>query len=345
MTQTILVTGASGYIAKHIVADLLNAGFTVRGTLRRLDRSDEVRAAVAPATGAGALDRLSFVALDLTADTGWAEAMAGVDAVLHTASPFPLVQPKDEAALIDPAVDGALRALRAAKAAGVPRVVLTASVAGVMGGAAVGRGRPAGGATWTEADWTDTADAAVTAYAKSKTLAERAAWDYVAKEAPQIALTTINPALVIGPPLDVHYGTSIRVVERIVKAADPMVPNVGFCLVDVRDVARMHVAALGLPATEGQRIIASDRFMWFGDMAQVLKAGLPGRKIVTRKAPDLMIRALGLFDPSVRTILPSLGRRDVFSGDLAKGLFGVGFRDTRESLVETARFLIDSGRV
>ena len=340
MPQTILVTGASGYIAKYIVAGLLNAGHTVRGTLRRLDRGQEVRDAVAPLlTDAGAQDRLSFAALDLGQDAGWAEAMAGVDALMHTASPFPMAQPRDEAEVIRPAVDGALRALRAAHAAGVRRVVMTSSSVAVTG-----QPLPPGKAAHDEDDWTDPTAASANPYARSKTLAERAAWDFVRDTAPGMALTTINPVFVIGPPLDAHYGTSIAVVERLLRGRDPMLPNFGFPCVDVRDVAQAHVAALDTPASAGQRIIAADRFLWFPEMAQILKEAFPGRKIVTRKAPDLVVRFLALFDPAIRTVVPMLGQRDEVNAARAKALLGLDFRDTRASLRETAAWLIDNGR-
>ncbi|SMY06484.1 SDR family oxidoreductase [Flavimaricola marinus] len=337
MTQTILLTGASGYIGKHIAAQLLNAGYAVRGSVRRLDRADEVRAAVSPVlTDPASLERLSFVALDLTRDDGWTQAMEGVDAVLHTASPFPLAQPKDEEELIRPAVDGALRALRAAHAAGVRRVVLTSSVAAVMGAGGAGDSR------FDESDWTDPTDPDVAAYSRSKTLAEKAAWDFVANEAPEIALTTINPSLVIGPPLDRHYGSSISVVERMLRAKDPALPNMGFPSVDVRDVAKLHVDALSTPASEGKRVIASEQFMWFVEMAETLKDAYPDRKIVTRRAPNFMIRLIALFDPAIRSILPSLGKRQDVSGDRARNLFGMTFLDSRQSLRDTASFLIQN---
>ena len=204
MTRQVLITGISGFIAKHIALKFLTAGHSVRGTVRRLDRGDEVRAALAPHLDAGALRRLTFVVCDLEQDAGWPEAMAGIEVLVHTASPFPITQPKDEQDLIRPAVAGTLRALTAARAAGVKRVVLTSSAVAVLDGS---------DAPQDEANWCNLAARHVSAYAKSKTLAERSAWDFV--KAAGMALTTINPGFVLGPPLDKHYGSSVGVVRRI----------------------------------------------------------------------------------------------------------------------------------
>ena len=341
MTQTILVTGATGFIAKHIVLQLLNAGHSVVGSARSLDRAAELRAAVDPhLTDPAALDRLRVVALDLTRDDGWAEAMQGVDAVMHTASPFPMVQPDDEAEVIRPAVDGAVRALRAASAAGVGRVVLTSSVVAVTN-----TDLPAGRTAHTEDDWTDLDHPATNAYGRSKTLAERAAWEFVRDEAPGMALTVINPALVLGPPLDGTYGTSVGVVERLLHAKDPMLPRVGFSVVDVRDIAAMHVAALERPDTAGKRYIGAESFVWFHEVAAVLKQAHPERRIVTRIAPGLVIRALALFDPAIRSILPGLGKRSDISGQRAREELGIAFIPADETVRATAAWLIAAGKV
>lgn len=334
---TVFVTGATGFIAKHVVLQLLEAGYAVRGSVRAPDRADEVRNAIAPhlKDAAASMDRLDFVTLDLTRDDGWAEALAGCDALLHTASPFPMSQPKDEAHVIRPAVEGALRALRAAQAAGVGRVVMTSSVVAVEG-----TDLPRGRNEYTEEDWTETDRATTTAYAKSKTLAERAAWDFSKSRAPDMALTTINPALVLGPPLDRHYGTSIAVVERILRARDPMLPRFGFSVVDVRDVAAAHVRALQRDASIGQRIILADRFMWVRDMAEILKVAHPDRKIVTRRAPDFAVRGLAVFDRAVASIVPSLGKSWSFSRTRAEDVLGIEFMPAEGAVRASADWLI-----
>lgn len=342
MTQTVLLTGASGYIAKHVAVALLNRGYNVRGSVRAMSRADEVRDAVKSmlADPSDLEDRLTFVSLDLGSDDGWDAALQGVDALVHTASPFPLEQPRDEDELIRPAVDGTLRALRAAQRARVSRVVMTSSVVAISPGYL-----PEGKVAHTEDDWTDILDPNVSPYGKSKTLAEKAAWDFVAEEASGIALTTINPSLVIGPPLDRNYGTSVSLIERLLAAKDPMLPNICFGCVDVRDVAAMHVLALDKPETAGERFIASDRTMTFVEIAKALKAGLPDRKIVARQAPGFVIRLLARFDKSIKTILPILDKRDAFSNAKARDQLGITFRDTRNSMVETAQTLLKNGWV
>ncbi|MCX7889657.1 MAG: NAD-dependent epimerase/dehydratase family protein [Rhodobacteraceae bacterium] len=339
MSQTVLLTGASGFIAKHIVLRLLERGHRVRGSLRSAARAGEVRAAVAPhLTDPAALDRLSFVVLDLDGDEGWAEAAAGADAVIHTASPFPIRQPADADVLIRPAVQGTLRALRAARAAGIGRVILTSSTA-----AMVNAPLPAGRTMLTEADWSPADDPAGTPYVRSKTLAERAAWDLAAREAPGMALTVINPAFVLGPPLDDRFGSSVGVVARMLGGRDPAVPRLGFAVVDVRDVAEMHLRALERPETAGLRFLAAAGSMWFRDMALVLKAAFPDRRIATREAPDWLIRLLARFDGEIRAILPALGRIERFDATRAEAGMGMAFVPPAEALLAAARHLVARG--
>lgn len=238
---TVLVTGASGFIAKHIVGELITQGHRVRASVRSDRRKAEIEA-LFPEAG------IDYVSLDLTSDAGWADALHGVDALIHTASPFPGAQPKDPSQVIRPAVDGTLRALRAAQAAGVTRVVLTSTVGAIYKPAGAG----ALGRVKTRADWTDPDGSKTTPYEASKTLAERAAWDFVTQH-PEMQLTTINPGMVLGPAMDAHYGTSLNLVERILNRQFPMYPQMQMPVVDVRDVARVHVAALKHDTSIGQR--------------------------------------------------------------------------------------------
>lgn len=251
ITATVLLTGISGFIAKRIALDLLLSGDRVVGTLRTPGRADEVRASLcAHGVDDEGMARLSFVTADLTADAGWAEAMAGTDAVIHTASPFPLARPKDQDTLIRPAVDGTLRVLRAAEAAGVHRVILTSPIAAVMHGPASG--------PLTEADRSDLSAPTVDAYTRPKTLAKRAAWDFAA-EHPDMRLTVINPGAVMGTPMGVHTGSSVSVVARFLNGKDPMVPNISLPVTDLADVSAAHIAALRQPQSVGQRYIVVDR--------------------------------------------------------------------------------------
>jgi dihydroflavonol-4-reductase len=333
--ELVLLTGVTGFIAKHIALKLLNAGYSVRGTMRRLDRGDEVRAALAPYLTEHA-GELSFVQADLESDAGWADAMAGAAALVHTASPFPIAQPKDPATVIRPAVEGTERVLKAAAAAGVTRVVLTSSAAAVLNEA-----KP--DMVQDEADWCDVHLPSTTAYTKSKTLAERAAWE-IAK-ARGLKLTTINPGLVVGPPLDEHYGASLSVVERIMKGKDPMMPPVGFPLIDVRDVAEMHLRALQRPETVGRRYIAAAGSMAMVDMARTLKAAYPARRIPTREAPKILVRLLATFDPSIRTILPKLGHLERVSNARAVKEMEMEFIAPKAALLASADWLVKHGKV
>ncbi|MEJ6395658.1 NAD-dependent epimerase/dehydratase family protein [Gymnodinialimonas sp. 2305UL16-5] len=328
MTKTVLLTGVTGFIAKRIALDLLNAGHNVRGSLRNVARSEEVRDALRPhLTSPAALNQLSFIELDLTKDDGWTDAMAGVDVVMHTASPFPMASPKDENDLIRPAIDGTLRALRAAQSAGVTRVILTSSVAAIE---AKDKTDPLG-----PEDWSDPDHPIATAYYKSKTLAERAAWDFVADH-PEMQLTTINPALVLGAPLDQNYGTSLALIERVMGGKDPAVPSLGFGIVDVADISAMHIASMDKPVSIGNRYIGSSGSMTMPDMAAYLANAYPDRKISTRVAPKWLLRVLGIFDPSVRTILPQLGRRPKFDAQTTERDLGISFTSVNTAIDRAA---------
>lgn len=334
MSRTIFVTGATGYIARHIVAGLLQRGDRVVGSTRDLSREAELRAALTPAIGAADWhDRFRLIALDLTSDDGWKEAMEGADALIHTASPFPIRQPKNEADLIGPAVDGTLRALRSAERAGISRVVLTSSTVAVAG-----KDRPEHGDTFTAADWSEMTHPTMSPYGRSKVLAERAAWDF-ARARPSTALTVMNPGFVIGPPLGDGFGTSVKVVERLLEGRDPMLPRLGFPSVDVRDVAAAHISALDREASAGNRYPLAERFLWFSEMARAVKAAAPASKVATRVAPDILIRAMALIDPSVRQITASLGRESRVSSEAARSDLGLRFRNAEDAVRDTAAWL------
>ena len=337
---TVLVTGASGFIAKHVVLELLTAGYRVVGSLRSDSRRDEVRAAVRAhlPSGPDLDERLRFVTLDLSRDTGWQDAMSGVDVLMHTASPLPMKQPRDENELVRPAVEGTLRALRTAHTASIRRVVLTSSTAAVTH-------RPPGleKDNFDESDWSDPSWTGMSPYTKSKTLAERAAWDFVENEAPDMQLTAINPCLVLGRPLDDFYGTSLRVVERLLRGKDPLLPKVGMGIVDVTDVARMHVRAMTAAGAPGKRLIGAAEFMWITEIAEILKAAYPERRIPLRTAPDFLIRLAGLFDRSIRTIIPLLGRRQELDSSRARALLDMDFIPAAESVRAAGRYIMERG--
>ncbi len=331
----ILLTGITGFIAKRIALDLLTNGYRVRGTLRADKGMAEVRDALRPQLADPALlDRLDFAKADLTSDTGWAAAMDGVAAVIHTASPFPIAQPRDAETVIRPAVDGTLRVLRAAQAAGVIRVVLTSSIEAVMHGAP--------GRTLTGADWSDLSAPTVSAYTRSKTLAERAAWDFVAAH-PEMQLTAINPGLVVGTPVDRNTGSSVSVVQRLLQGRDPVVPDFTLPVVDIADVSAMHVGALDRPATIGQRYVCADRFMSIPEMADVLRAAFPRRRIARRIAPKALLRVMALFDREIRLIVPSIGWKATLDNSAARRDFDKDFAPAPEAVLRTAAFLDAAG--
>lgn len=322
MTKVFL-TGASGFIAKHILRELLEQGYQVRASIRSDKRKDELQGLFPDAA-------LEFATLDLTKDEGWQDALQGCDVLIHTASPFPLTEPKDPQDLIRPAVDGTLRAMRAAKAAGIKRVILTSSCAAIYKQADKPKMQPS-----DETYWTSPNDPSVGAYEASKTLAEKAAWDFVA-DTPDIALTTINPGAVFGPPMDVRYGSSLELVEQLMTGKVPMAPPMDMVSVDVRDVARMHVAAIDLDATKGERFAAVSGTYRLLELGQMLKAWDSALKTPGREAPVWLLRIMGPFSKDVKGVLANVGRTLAVSGAKAERTFGFKFIPVKDALIASA---------
>ena len=339
MSRRVLVSGGSGYIAGFLIRQLIGEGWTVRTTVRSLAREAEVRRLLALGDEGNA--RLSFFAADLNADAGWADAMAGCTHVAHVASPLPAGVPKDANELIVPARDGALRALRAARAAGVARFVMTSSVAAIS----YGRGR--GVHHFTEADWTRLDRPGIAPYIQSKTIAERAARDWVASQGGGMAFCTINPSVVLGPVWSGDYSASVMVVRRLLDGSMRACPHFGFGVVDVRDVADLHVRALSAPNMAGERFIASGRFMTMREVADVLRAELGARadRVTTRDAPDWIVRIAALFNPLARSIVGELGSIRHQDASHAKTVLGWETRPVERSIVDTALSLIELGIV
>jgi dihydroflavonol-4-reductase len=330
--ETALVTGGSGFLGSWCAVELLRRGYSVRTTVRDLSREAEVRTAVG--SQAPADERLAVLAADLGSDEGWARAVEGCKYVLHVASPFPAAQPKDPDELIVPAREGTLRVLRAALDAGVERVVVTSSVAAIAGAA-----RPSSGPL-TEEDWTDPDKPGLSPYVRSKTIAERAAWDFVREAGAEERLAVVNPGAIVGPLLSEDPSFSLQAIERLLNGI-PGVPRIGFSFVDVRDVADLHLRAMLAPGAGGERLIAVARFLWMAEVAEVLRRelGADAAKVPKRSVPDLLVRAMGVFDPGVRSIVNQLGKQLTYSNEKAERLLDWSPRPVEETIVECARSL------
>jgi nucleoside-diphosphate-sugar epimerase len=335
---TVLVTGGSGFLGGWCAIEALRRGYRVRTTVRDLAREADVRAVVASEVDAG--DRLSVLAADLRSDDGWAQAVEGCEHIVHVASPFPPAQPKDPDELIVPAREGTLRVLSAGLDAGVERVVVTSSVAAISGG----RERP--DRPLTEEDWSDPDNPALTPYARSKTIAERAAWDFAQERGETGKLATVNPGAILGPALSDDLSYSLEVIERLLRGM-PGVPRIGFSFVDVRDVADLHLRAMTAPEASGERFIAAGPFLWMAEVAEVLRdrLGEAARKVPERTVPNLLVRAMGILDPGIRSVVSQLGKKTEVSSEKAEDLLGWSPRPVEETIVDCARSLIDRGAV
>ncbi len=334
--QTVLVTGGSGYLGGWCLVELLRRGYRARTTVRDLAREGEVRAGVGSQVDPG--DRLEVVTADLRSDEGWEQAVAGCRYVLHVASPFPPAQPKDPDELIVPAREGTLRVLRASLAAGVERIVVTSSVAAVRNGPHDGPAdRPL-----TEQDWSDPDDTSLTPYTRSKTIAELAAWQYAREQGAELRLVTVAPGAIVGPLLGSDRSYSLEAIERLLQGRMPGLPRLGFSFIDVRDVAALEVGALTAPDAGGQRLIAAGEFLWFSDVAAILREelGADARKVPTRQVPNFIVRAMALVDPSVRSVAGELGQRTTYSLENARTRVGWEPRPVRETIAECARSLL-----
>jgi nucleoside-diphosphate-sugar epimerase len=338
--STVLVTGGSGFVGSHCIVDLLKAGHEVRTTVRNLNRENDVRAMVKKG-GADAGNKLSFFAADLGHDAGWIEAIRGCDYVLHVASPFPMGSPKDENELIIPARDGALRVLRASRDAGVKRVVLTSSFA------AVGYGHPTQPAPFDESSWTNIAAPHVEAYIKSKTIAEKAAWDFIAREGGALELSVINPVGIFGPALGADLSSSVNIIKMLLDGKIPACPRIFFGAVDVRDVSELHLKAMTLPAAKGQRFIAiAGECTSLPEVAQILRKnlGTAAQKVPTRTVPDWLVKMMALFNSQAKQIAPELGKIKNASNEKAKRVFDWQPRSNEECILASARSLIEMAK-
>lgn len=336
MADKILVTGASGFIAGHCILDLLSQGYEIRGTVRNLARANHLRNLLGKHTDKA--DTIEFVQADLNDKSSWHSAVDGCDGVFHVASPVPVQQPKDANEVIKPAREGTINVLSAAKDANVRRVVLTSSVA------AVSAGDLRSDHVYTDKDWSKLESSGISPYEMSKTMAERAAWEFVAEhDGPELA--TVNPAFVLGPALESDYGSSLELLVRLMRGDYPLVPRLGFGIVDVRDVATLHRLAYEKPEASGNRYISSNGFRWLVDIARHLRSEFPDyKKLPRREAPDFVVRLLAFFDRAIAAFLDDLGKMKQFDTSPARAL-GWDPRSPEEAASAGARSLIEFGAV
>lgn len=336
--ELVLVTGGSGFIAVHIILKLLKRGYRVRTTLRTLSRQDEVKSMLAKG-GAVDFENLEFIQTDLTSDINWIEAVTDANYVIHVASPTPATRPDDGDEMVKMAVDGTLRVMKAAKAAGVKRVVLTSASGAVLSGH---KSHPE---IFTEEDWTDLSGN-IDAYQRSKTMAELAAWEFAKKE--NMELSAVNPVAVMGPVLGQDFSNSNQIIRAMLKGDMPFLLNIGFDYVDVRDVAELHLLAMTCPEAAGERFIATTgENLTYKEEAKILQRylGSTAKKVSTKALPDFMIKFMAIFKKDLRMPATFLGQNTACSNAKAKKLLGWQPRPAEEAIVATAKSMIELGLI
>ena len=337
--ETVLVTGATGFIASHLIVRLLDNGYKVRGTARTSGKAQRLNEVLSAYTGRD-ID-IPIVAADLSSDEGWDQAVEGVDYVQHVASPFPAAAPRRADDLIRPAREGAMRVLRASNQAGVKRVVMTSSLAAIAYG--WGDQRPE---LLTEEHWSNPDNLKDnTAYARSKTIAEKAAWEYVEGEGQGLELAVINPVAVLGPAMSADVSSSLELIIQPMASKLPAYPKLSFGIVDVRDVAEAHVCAMTLPEAAGERFILGDKTMSFEEIGQVLREAYPDRKLPKGTLPNWFVKLAANFNPPLKQVIPELGRERKFSNSQLKRVLGITPIPAENAIRESAETLVRLGVV
>ncbi len=334
MVETVLVTGGSGFVAGWCIVELLQRGFVVHTTVRALSKEATVLEAISSVSEYA--ENLAFFEADLTSDAGWDEAVEGCDYVLHVASPLENASGKNADSLIATARDGTLRVLRAASRAGVKRVVVTSSTA------ACSPPMKSSGIFADEATWTDLSDRDLNAYRKSKVIAEKAAWDFIWQNTGPLTLTSVLPPAIFGPVLMKEKLSSVQLIKQLLIGKPPGILNIGFCIVDVRDLADFHVRAMLSPEAAGQRFIAAGKFMWMEEIAHELRnrLGEQGKKVPTRMLPDFAVHLIAPFVPALKMITSMLGRKQEFSSAKAQRVLHFSPRPANVTVVDCARSLL-----
>jgi nucleoside-diphosphate-sugar epimerase len=347
--QKVLVTGGTGYLARWCIQLLLDRGYTVRTTVRDRAAEPGLRSLFAVA---GDTERLRVVKADLLHDDGWQEAIDGCDYILHVASPFPPVQPKDPDELIVPARDGTLRVLGSAFEAGVQRVVVTSSSTAIRHATADGSAADAAraasrGRILDEGDWASLDDRRLTPYVRSKVIAEHAAWDYADATSNTQRLSVVNPGAIIGPLLGEQRSYSLQTIDRMLAGSMPAIPRLGFPFSDVRDLADLHIRAMTDPAGAGQRFLGTGPFLWLSEIGAMLRdeLGAQAARVPTRQAPNMFVRLIARADPSLRSVIGELGQRSDYSAAKAETLLGWQHRPIRQSVLDCARSILADGAV
>lgn len=336
--ELVLVTGGSGFIAVHIILKLLKGGYRVRATLRTISRQDEVKSMLARG-GVTEFTNLEFIQTDLTSDKNWMEAAAGASYVIHVASPTPATRPEDGDEMVKMAVEGTLRVMKAAKASGVKRVVLTSASGSVIAGH---KSHPE---VFTEEDWTDLTSN-IDAYQRSKTMAEHAAWEFAKKE--NMELSAVNPVAVMGPVLGQDYSHSNQIIKAMLTGKMPYLLKIGFDCVDARDVADLHLLAMTRPKAAGERFLATTgENLTYKEEAEILQRNLgsTAKKVSTKVMPDILVKFLAIFNKDLRMPATFLGQNTACSNAKAKKLLGWQPRSAEEAIMATAKSMIELGLI
>ncbi|RBQ11535.1 SDR family oxidoreductase [Pedobacter miscanthi] len=332
--KKVLLTGVTGFLGSHAAIQLLNKGYEVRGTLRDKGRIDAIREVIAAHTGQ--INKLEFAVAELSDGGAWKELTQGIDFIQHTASPFPRELPRDENDLILPAKNGTLNILEAAAANQVKRIVMTSSLSAI----AYGRANREDGKVFNENDWTDVnSKKDITPYYKSKTIAEKAAWDFIRNSETDLELVTVCPGAILGPVIEQDFGNSANIVVSLLNGSFPALPKIGFDLVDVRSVADLLIKAMEIPEAAGNRYIAASGYLSLKEVAGILKAHFPERKIPSAELPDFVTRILALFRPELKPVLLEMVRRKI---DVNKAVRTLNWKplDVKEAVIACAESIL-----